>query len=155
MIVDGARVTIRAHVTSVGSEYRKEVISGMCDLCICEWTRKVRDIGFRFTDVDDDQVWDVTILTIREDEWNDIWEVCVNLFPLSNALRHVIVTVDQKLLGDCDGFGFIAHEINELAAHLDRVADIIERLDGAYIYNTDKDSARGDGEQDEYEEGRG
>lgn len=49
----------------------------------------------------------------------------------------------------------IAHEINELAAHLDRVADIIVRLDGAYIYNADKDSARGDGEQDEYEEGRG
>lgn len=67
--------------------------------------RRFRDIGFRFTDVDDDQVWDVTILTLREGDWNDIWEVCVNLFLLSKALRHVIVTVDQKLLGDCDGLG--------------------------------------------------
>jgi len=32
---------------------------------------------------------------------------------------------------------------------------MVARVDDANIHNTDKDSARGDGEQDEYEEGRG
>ena len=44
-----------------------------------------------------------------------------------------MLAVDQALLDNPEGPAFIAREILEAAAHLDRVADIIERLDGRRV----------------------
>ena len=48
--VDG-KTQIRARITHVGSEYRKDVTSGTCELCIADWSARIRDISFELTDV--------------------------------------------------------------------------------------------------------
>lgn len=39
------KTRIRARIEHVGSEYRREVTSGTCELCIAEWTARIRDIA--------------------------------------------------------------------------------------------------------------
>lgn len=35
--MSAAQTQIRARITRVGSEYRKDVTSGTCELCITDW----------------------------------------------------------------------------------------------------------------------
>ena len=55
--------------------------------------------------------------------------------PVVAAFACALVTlaVDQALLDNPEGPAFIAREILEAAAHLERVADVIERLDGRRV----------------------
>ena len=57
--VDG-KTQIRARITHVGSEYRKDVTSGTCELCIVDWSARIRDISFELTDVDTGATWQAT-----------------------------------------------------------------------------------------------
>lgn len=56
----GAQTRIRACITHVGSEYRKDVTSGTCELCIVDWSARIRDISFELTDVDTGATWQAT-----------------------------------------------------------------------------------------------
>ena len=38
---EAAKTQIRARITHVGSEYRKDVTSGTCELCIADWSGRV------------------------------------------------------------------------------------------------------------------
>ena len=38
------KTRLRARIAHVGSEYRRDVTSGTCELCIAEWTARIRDI---------------------------------------------------------------------------------------------------------------
>ena len=55
-----AKTQIRARITHVGSEYRKDVTSGTCELCIADWSARIRDISFELTDVDTGATWQAT-----------------------------------------------------------------------------------------------
>lgn len=40
-----AKTRIRTRIAHVGSEYRSDVTSGTCELCIAEWTARSRNIA--------------------------------------------------------------------------------------------------------------
>ena len=67
-----AKTQIRARITHVGSEYRKAVASGTCELCITDWSARIRDISFELTDVNTGATWQTTIPTLHVGRWNDI-----------------------------------------------------------------------------------
>lgn len=100
---EAGKTRIRARITHVGSEYRKDVTSGTCELCIADWSARIRDISFELTDVNTGATWQATTPTLHVGRWNDVWEVRVNPFLLSNALAHVTFVVDTDRLNDEDG----------------------------------------------------
>lgn len=55
--MNAAQMQIRARITRVGSEYRKDVTSGTCELCIADWGARIRDISFELTDVNTGITW--------------------------------------------------------------------------------------------------
>ena len=132
-----AKMQIRARITHVGSEYRKDVTSGTCELCIADWSARIRDISFELTDVNTRVTWQATTPTLHVGRWNDIWEVCVNPFQLSKALAHVSLVVDIDRLNDEDGRALIALGILEAVEACTRASAMVERLDGAYIHDDD------------------
>ena len=123
----------------MGSEHRKGVTSGTCELCIADWSARVRDITFEFAATDDSATWKATTPTLHVGPWNGIWEVRVNLFALSKALPHVTLTVDARRLADARGRARIALAILESAEALDHASEMVDRLDGAYIHEDDWD----------------
>ena len=136
----GAATThIRARITHVGSEYRKAVTSGTCELCITDWSARIRDISFELTDVNTGATWQTTTPTLHVGRWNDIWEVRVNPFHLSKALAHVTLVVDTDRLNDEGGRALIAIGILEAVEACGRASEMVERLDGAYICDNDWD----------------
>lgn len=130
---------IRARITHVGSEYRKGVTSGTCELCIADWSARVRDITFEFAATDGSATWKATTPTLHVGPWNGIWEVRVNLFALSKALPHVTLTVDARRLADARGRARIALAVLEAVEACTRASEMIERLDGAYVHEDDWD----------------
>lgn len=97
------KTRIRTRIAHVGSESRRDVTSSMCELCIAEWAATVRDVSFEFTDLDTGATWETVTPTLHVGPWTDIWEVRVNPFALSTALRHVTLTVDAGRLADAHG----------------------------------------------------
>lgn len=87
-----AKTRIRTRIAHVGSEYRRDVTSGTCELCIAEGTACIRDITVELTDLDTGATWKTVAPTLPLRPWNDIWEVRVNPFPLAKA-PHVALTV--------------------------------------------------------------
>ena len=134
-----AKTRIRARITHVGSEYRKAVTSGTCELCITDWSARIRDISFELTDVDTGATWQTTTPTLHVGRWNDIWEVRINPFHLSKALAHVTLVVDTDRLNDEGSRAFIALGILEAVEACGRASEMIERLDGAHIHDDDWD----------------
>ena len=134
-----AKTQIRARITHVGSEYRKDVTSGTCELCITDWSARIRDISFELVDVDTGATWQAVTPTLHVGRWNDIWEVRVNPFHLSKALAHVTLVVDTDRLNDGDGRALIALGILEAVEACARASEMVERLDGAYIHDDDWD----------------
>ena len=134
-----AKTRIRARITRVGSEHRKDVTSGTCELCIADWSARIRDISFELTDVDTGATWQTTTPTLHVGRWNDIWEVRVNPFHLSKALAHVTLVVDTDRLNDEDGRALIALGILEAVEACGRASEMVERLDGAYMHDNDWD----------------
>ena len=108
---EAAKTQIRARITHVGSEYRKDVTSGTCELCITDWSARIRDISFELTDVDTGATWQTTTPTLHVGRWNDIWEVRVNPFHLSKALAHVTLVVDSVRLND-EGAAFSSPSVS-------------------------------------------
>lgn len=135
-----AKTRIRARITHVGSEYRKAVTSGTCELCITDWSARIRDISFELTDVDTGATWQTTTPTLHVGRWNDIWEVRINPFHLSKALAHVTLVVDTDRLNDEGSRAFIALGILEAVEACTRASEMVERLDGAYIHDSDWDA---------------
>ncbi len=135
-----AKTQICARITHVGSEYRKDVTSGTCELCIADWSARIRDISFELTDINTGITWQATTPTLHVGRWNDVWEVRVNPFHLSKALAHVTLVVDTGCLNDEDGRVLIALGILEAVEACTRASEMIERLDGAYIYDDDWDA---------------
>lgn len=133
------KTQIRARITHVGSEYRKALTSGTCELCITDWNARIRDITFEFAATDGSATWKATTPTLHVGPWNDIWEVRVNLFALSKALPHVTLTVDARRLADARGRARIALAILEAVEACTRASEMIERLDGAYVHEDDWD----------------
>ena len=139
--VRGAVMTqIRARITHVGSEYRKDVTSGTCELCIADWSARIRDISFELTDVKTGVTWQATTPTLHVGRWNDVWELRVNPFHLSKALAHVTLVVDMDRLNDEGGRALIALGIPEAVGACTRASEMVERLDGAYIHDGDWDA---------------
>jgi hypothetical protein len=134
-----AQTQIRARITHVGSEYRKAVTSGTCELCITDWSARIRDISFELTDVDTGATWQTTTQTLHVGRWNDIWEVRVRPFHLSKALAHVTLIVDTDRLNDEGGRALIALGILEAVEACGRASEMVEYLDGAYIHDDDWD----------------
>lgn len=134
-----AKTQIRARITHVGSEYRKAVTSGTCELCITDWSARIRDISFELTNVDTGSTWQTTTPTLHVGRWNDIWEVCVNPFHLSKALAHVTLVVDTDRLNDEGSRALIVLGILEAVEACTRASEMVERLDGAYIHDDDWD----------------
>lgn len=134
-----AKTRIRARITHVGSEYRKAVTSGTCELCITDWSARIRDISFELADVNTGATWQTTTPTLHVGRWNDIWEVRVNPFHLSKALAHVTLVVDTDRLNDEGGRALIALGVLEAVEACTRASEMIERLDGAYIHDNDWD----------------
>ena len=134
-----AKTQIRARITHVGSEYRKDVTSGTCELCIADWSARVRDISFELTDVNTGATWQATTPTLHVGRWNDVWEVRVNPFHLSKALAHVTLVVDTDHLNDEGGRVLIALGILEAVEACTRASEMVERLDGTYIHDDDWD----------------
>ena len=134
-----AKTQIRARITHVGSEYRKAVTSGTCELCITDWSARIRDISFELTDVDTGATWQTTTQTLHVGRWNDIWEVRVRPFHLSKALAHVTLIVDTDRLNDEGGRALIALGILEAVEACGRASEMVERLDGAHIHDDDWD----------------
>ena len=132
-----AKTQIRARITHVGSEYRKDVTSGTCELCIADGSARIRDISFEFTDVNSGVTWQATIPTLHVGRWNDVWELRVNPFHLSKALAHVTLVVDADRLHDADGRALIALGILEAVEACPRASEMVERLDGTYIHDDD------------------
>lgn len=132
--VDG-NTQIHARITHVGSEYRKDVTSGTCELCIADWSARVRDISFELEDVNTGSTWQATTPTLHVGRWNDVWEVRVNPFHLSKALAHVTLVVDTDRLNDEGGRALIALGILEAVEACTRASEMVEHLDGAYIHN--------------------
>ena len=135
-----AKTQIRARITHVGSEYRKAVTSGTCELCITDWSARIRDISFELTDVDTGATWQTTTPTLHVGRWNDIWEVCVNPFHLSKALAHVTLVVDTDRLNDEGGRALIALGILEAVEACTRASEMVKCLDGTYIHDNDWDA---------------
>ena len=94
------KTQIRARIVHVGSEYRKDVTSGTCELCVTDWRARICDISFELTDINTGATWEAVTPTLHVGPWNDIWEVRVNPFALSKALRHVTLSVDAGRLAD-------------------------------------------------------
>ena len=115
---DAGKTRIRARIAHVGSEYRKDVTSGTCELCIAGWSARIRDISFELTDVNTRVTWQATTPTLHVGRWNDIWEVRLN---------------------DDDGRALIALGILEAVEACTRASEMVERLDGAYIHDDDWD----------------
>ena len=113
--------------------------SGTCELCIAEWTARIRDITFEFAATDGSATWETVAPTLHVGPWNDIWEVRVNPFALSKALPRVILTVDARRLAAAHDRTRIALEILEAVERLDRASAMVDRLDGAYIHDDDWD----------------
>lgn len=67
------------------------------------------------------------------------WEVRVNPFHLSKALAHVTLVVDTDRLNDEDGRALIALGILEAVEACGRDSEMVECLNGAYIYDDDWD----------------
>ena len=139
-VCGAAKTQIRARITHVGSEYRKDVTSGTCELCITDWSARIRDISFELTDVDTGATWQTTTPTLHVGRWSDIWEVRVNPFHLSKALAHVTLVVDTDRLHDEGGRALIALGILGAVEACGRASEMVERLDGAYIHNGDWDA---------------
>lgn len=137
---EAAKARIRARITHVGSEYRKDVTSGTCELCITDWSARIRDISFELTDIDTGATWQTTTPTLHVGRWNDIWEVRVNPFHLSKALAHVTLVVDTDRLNDEGGRALIALGILEAVEACTRASEMVEHLDGAYIHDGDWDA---------------
>lgn len=137
-----AKTQIRARITHVGSEYRKAVTSGTCELCISDWSACIREISFELTDVNTGATWQTTIPTLHVGRWNDIWVVRVNPFHLSKALAHVTLVVDTDRLNDEGGRALIALGVLEAVEACTRASEMIERLDGAYIHDNDWDEEK-------------
>ena len=129
------KAQIRARITHVGSEYRKDVTSGTCELCIADWSARIRDISFELTDVNTGVTWQATTPTLHVGRWNDVWEVRVNPFHLSKALAHVTLVVDADRLRDADARALIALGILEASEAYTRASEMVERLDGTYIHD--------------------
>lgn len=123
----------------MGSEYRRDVTSGSCELCIAEWTARIRDITFEFAATDDSATWETVTPPLHVGPWNDIWEVRNSPFLPSTALAHVILTVDARRLAAAHDRTRIALEILEAVERLDRASAMVDRLDGAYIHDDDWD----------------
>ncbi|MGP1498339.1 MAG: hypothetical protein ACTTI9_07435 [Schaalia odontolytica] len=136
---EAGKTRIRARITHVGSEYREDVTSGTCELCITDWSARIRDISFEFTDVNTGATWQATTPTLHVGRWNDIWEVRVNPFQLSKALSRVTLVVDIDRLNDEGGRALIALGILEAVEACTRGSEMVERLDGAYIHDDDWD----------------
>ena len=136
---EAAKTRIRARITHVGSEYHKAVTSGTCELCITDWSARIRDISFELTDVNTGTMWQTTTPTLHVGRWNDVWELRVNPFHLSKALAHVTLVVDTDRLHDADGRTLIALGILEAVEACTRASEMVERLDGAYIHDGDWD----------------
>ena len=134
-----AETHIRVRITHVGSEYRKDVTSGTCELCITDWSARIRDISFELTDVDTGATWQTTTPTLHVGRWADIWEVRLDPFHLSKALAHVTLVVDTDRLNDEGGRALIALGILEAVEACTRASEMVERLDGAYIHDDDWD----------------
>lgn len=130
-----AQARIRARITYVGSEYRKAVTSGTCELCITDWSARIRDISFDLTDVDTGTTWQTATPTLHVGRWSDIWEVRVNPFHLSKALADVTLVVDMDRLNDDGGRALIALGILEAVEACTRASEMVERLDGTYIHD--------------------
>lgn len=139
-VCGAAKTRMRACITHVGSEYRNAVTSGTCELCITDWSARIRDISFELMDVDTGATWQTTTPTLHVGRWNDIWEVRVNPFHLSKALTHVTLVVDTDCLNDEDGRAFIALGILEAVEACTRASEMIECLDGSYIHDGDWDA---------------
>ncbi len=133
------KTQIRARITHVGSEYRKDVTSGTCELCITDWSARIRDISFELADVNTGATWQMTTPTLHVGRWNDIWEIRINPFHLSKALAHVTLVVDTDRLNDEGGRALIALGILEAVEACTRASEMVERLDGAYIHDDDWD----------------
>lgn len=134
------KTQIRARITHVGSEYRKDVTSGTCELCIADWSVRVRDISFELADVNTGATWQATTPTLHVGRWNDVWELRVNPFHLSKALAHVILVVDTDRLNDEGWRVLIALGILEAVEACTRASEMVERLDGTYIHDDDWDA---------------
>jgi len=135
-----AKTQIRARITHVGSEYRKDVTSGTCELCITDWSARIRDISFELADVNTGATWQTTTPTLHVGRWNDIWELRIIPFPLSKALAHVTLVVDTDRLNDEGGRALIALGILEAVEACGRASEMVERLDGAHIHDDDWDA---------------
>lgn len=135
------KTQIRARIMHVGSEYRKDVTSGTCELCIADWSARIRDISFELTDVDTGATWQTTTPTLHVGRWNDIWEVRLDPFHLSKALAHVTLVVDTDRLNDEGGRSLIALGILEAVEACTRASEMVERLDGTYVHDDDWDTA--------------
>lgn len=119
------KAQIRARITHVGSEYRKAVTSGTCELCITDWSARIRDISFELTDVETGATWQATIPTLHVGRWNDAWEIRVNPFHLSKALAHVALVVDTDRLDDEGGRALIALGILEAVEACGRASEMV------------------------------
>ena len=133
------KTRIRTRTVHVGSEYRRDVASSTCELCIAEWSAAVRDITFEFAATDGSATWETITPILHVGPWNDIWEVWVNPFALSTTLPHVILTVDAQRHADAHDRTRIALEILVAVERLDRASAMVDRLDGAYIHDDDWD----------------
>ena len=138
--MNAAQTQIRARITHVGSEYRKAVTSGTCELCITDWSARIRDISFELTDADTGATWQATTPTLHVGRWADIWEVRVNPFHLSKALAHVTLVVDTDRLNDEGGRALTALGVLEAVEACGRASEMVERLEGVYIHNGDWDA---------------
>ena len=136
------KTQIRARITHVGSEYRKVVTSGTCELCIADWSARIRDISFELTDTNTGATWQAATPTLHVGRWNDVWEVRVNPFHLSKALAHVTLVVDSDRLNDEGGRVLIALGILEAVEACTRASEMVARFDGSYIHDVDWDEEK-------------
>ena len=137
--MNAVKTQIRSRITHVGSEYRKAVTSGTCELCITDWSARIRDISFELADVNTGATWQMTTPTLHVGRWNDIWEIRINPFHLSKALAHVTLVVDTDRLNDEGGRAQIPLRILEAVDACGCASEMVERLDGAYIHDNDWD----------------
>ena len=137
--VEAVKAQVHARITHVGSEYRKDVTSGTCELCIADWSARIRDISFELTDTNTGATWQATTPTLHVGRWNDVWELRVHPFHLAQALAHVPLGGDTARLHDADGRTLIALGILEAVEACTRACQMVERLDGTYIHDDDWD----------------
>ena len=123
----------------MGSEYRRDVTSGTCELCIAEWAAAIRDISFELTDINTDATWETVTPILHVGPWNDIWEVWVNPFALSTTLPLYSPRVAGGRPAAPHDRTRIALEILEAVERLDRASAMVDGLDGAYIHDDDWD----------------